>query len=185
MKRIVIITAAVLLALSAGTQAFAKSEQMGNAEVDASLVWASAPASGFDSTIGLCIGGGTMVDKDIQARVDLTFLTWSESFFGADLDYSRTPITVSGRYYVPMEQNDLKVFVQGGLELSFDKVEVAMPDFFGGYVKASESDVHLGITPGAGLDFAIAPQLSIVADVRWHIITDSYFTLQAGVAYHF
>ena len=31
MKRIVIITAAVLLALSAGTQAFAKSEQMGNA----------------------------------------------------------------------------------------------------------------------------------------------------------
>jgi hypothetical protein len=46
MKRIVIITVAVLLALSTGTQAFAKSEQVGNAEVDASLVWASAPTSG-------------------------------------------------------------------------------------------------------------------------------------------
>jgi opacity protein-like surface antigen len=183
MKRIVIIAVAVLLALSAGTQAFAKSEQMGNAEVDASLVWASAPASGFDSTIGLCIGGGTMVDKDIQARVDITFLTWSESFYGVDLDYSRTPVTVSGRYYIPMDQNDLKVFVQGGLELSFDKVEVG--NFFFPGEKTSESDVRLGITPGAGIDLAIAPQLSIVADLRWHIITDSYFTLQAGVAYHF
>lgn len=183
MKKIMIITAAVLLAFSTGTQAFAKSEQVGNAEVDASLVWASAPASGFDSTIGLTIGGGAMVDKDIQARVDISFLTWSESFFGVDLDYSRTPITVSARYYVPMQQQELKVFVQGGLEMSFDKVETANPVFPG--LKASESDVRLGITPSAGIDYAITPELSIVADLRYHLITDSYFTLQAGVALHF
>jgi outer membrane autotransporter protein len=183
MKRIVIITVAVLLALSTGTQAFAKSEQVGNAEVDASLVWASAPTSGFDSTIGLTIGGGVMlpqVDKNLQGRVDITFLSFDGSDLGTDVTYSRVPITVSGRYYIPTQQT-VKVYGQGGLEMSFDKVEVAV---FPGFTE-SESDVRLGLVGGAGIDVAITPQLSFVTDVRLHLITDSYITLQGGVALHF
>jgi len=185
MKKIMIITAAVLLALSTGTQAFAKSEQMGNAEVDASLVWASAPTSAFDNTIGLAIGGGVMVDKDIQARLDITFLSFDATFFGTDLTYSRVPVTVSGRYYIPTEQT-VKLYGQGGLELSFDKVETAFPFFFGfpGF-KSSESTVNVGLTGGVGVDVAITPQLSFVADARLHLITDYYVTLQGGVALHF
>jgi outer membrane autotransporter protein len=183
MKRIVIITVAALLALSTGTQAFAKSEQVGNAEVDASLVWASAPASGFDSTIGLAIGGGVMlpqIDKNLQGRVDITFLSFDGSEFGTDLTYSRVPITVSGRYYIPTQQT-VKVYGQGGLEMSFDKVEMTVSPGF----KASESDIRLGLVGGVGIDVAITPQLSFVTDVRLHLITDSYITLQGGVALHF
>ena len=176
---------AALLALSAGTQAFAKSEQMGNAEVDASLVWASAPTSGFDSTIGLTIGGGVMlpqIDKNLQGRVDITFLSFDGSVFGTDVTYSRVPITVSGRYYIPTQQT-VKVYGQGGLEMSFDKVETANPLFPG--LKASASDINLGLVGGVGIDVAITPQLSFVADARLHLITDSYITFQGGVALHF
>ena len=185
MKRIVIIFAAVLLALSTGTQAFAKSEQMGNAEVDASLVWASAPASGFDSTIGLAIGAGIMlpqIDKNLQGRVDITFLSFDGSFFGTDVTYSRVPVTVSGRYYIPTDQS-VKIYGQAGAELSFDKVETASPFFPG--LKASASDVNLGLVGGVGVDVAITPQLSFVADARLHVITDYYLTIQGGVALHF
>jgi len=183
MKKIVIITAAVLLALSTGTQAFAKSEQMGNAEVDASLVWASAPTSDFDSTIGLDIGAGVMlpqIDKNLQGRVDITFLSFDGSFFGTNLTYSRVPITVSGRYYIPAQQT-VKVYGQGGLELSFDKVDTAV---FPGF-KASESSINLGLVGGVGIDVAISPQLSFVADARLHLITDYYLTLQGGLALKF
>jgi Outer membrane protein beta-barrel domain len=185
MKKIMIITAAVLLALSTGTQAFAKSEQMGKAEVDASLVWASAPASGFDSTIGIAIGGGVMlpqIDKNLQGRVDITFLSFDGSFFGTDLTYSRVPITVSGRYYIPTDQT-VKVYGQGGLEMSFDKVEAGVPGFPG--FTTSESSINIGLVGGVGVDIAITPQLSFVADARLHLITDSYVTLQGGVALHF
>jgi len=186
MKKIVIITAAVLLALSTGTQAFAKSEQMGNAEVDASLVWATAPTSIFDSTIGLTLGGGMMVEKDLQARVDITFLSFDGSFFGTNLTYSRVPVTVSARYYMPTDQT-VKLYGQGGLEMSFDKVEMAIPSFFPGFpaFKTSESSINLGLVGGVGVDVAISPQLSFVADARLHVITDYYFTLQGGVAVHF
>jgi opacity protein-like surface antigen len=185
MKKIMIIIAVVLLALSTGTQAFAKSEQMGNAEVDASLVWASAPASAFDSTIGLAIGGGIIlpqIDKNLQARVDITFLSFDGSFFGTDLTYTRVPITVSGRYYIPANQ-DIKVYAQGGAEVSFDKVEAGVPGFPG--FKTSESDINFGLVAGVGIDVAITPQLSFVADARLHMITDYYLTFQGGVALHF
>jgi opacity protein-like surface antigen len=180
MKRLMIVTIAALLALAAGTQAFAKSEQMGNAEVDASLVVASAPTSEFDNTLGLAIGGGVMVDNNIQARVDLTFLSFDGSFFGTDLTYSRIPVTVSGRYYIPTDS--VKAFVQGGLELSFDKIDVGT--FIPGF-KLTSSETNLGATAGAGLDVPITSQLSFVADVRLHLISNDYVTLQGGVAMHF
>ena len=185
MKKLVIMMISALLALSAGTQAFAKSEEMGNAEVDASLVYATAPTSIFDSAIGLNIGAGVMlpqIDKDVQGRVDITFLSFDGSFFGTSLQYTRVPIDVSGRYYIP-SGNNAKVFLQGGAEMSFDKVDVAVP-FFPGF-KASESTINLGLVGGAGIDVAITPQLSFVADVRLHAVTDYYVTLQGGVALQF
>ena len=70
---------------------------------------------------------------------------------------------------------------KGGLEMSFDKVEMTVSPGF----KASESDIRLGLVGGVGIDIAITPQLSFVTDVRLHLITDSYITLQGGVALHF
>ncbi len=72
------------------------------------------------------------------------------------------------------------------MELSFDEVEVALPGRpFGRHNTASESDINFGIVPGAGIELPINQQLGFVADARWHLITDNYFTLQAGLAYHF
>jgi hypothetical protein len=65
--------------------------------------------------------------------------------------------------------------------MSFDKVEVAV---FPGF-KESESDINIGLVGGVGIDVAITSQLSFVTDVRLHLITDSYITLQGGVALHF
>lgn len=195
MKRLVIITMTVLLVIATGTAAFAKSAKSAkpvDIEADASLVFASGPASGFGTSAGLTLGAGMMIPPvtNLQGRVDLSFFSWTDSEFGVDLKYSRTPITFSARYYFPMIPNKLRLYAQGGLEVSFDKVEATTvvgftPSFQPIYGKVSESETNFGITPGGGVSFQINDHLSVVADFRYHMITDSYFTMQGGVAYSF
>lgn len=153
-------------------------------EIDVSLVVASAPASGFDTGAGITFGLGTMLpqfDKNLQGRIEISYFSWSASEFGVDVTYSRIPVAVAARYYVPTQNRGLKFYFQGGVELSFDELEAGTP--FG--TRTTESDVHLGIVPGAGLDVNISKNLSFVTDIRAHIITDSYLTAQVGLAYHF
>jgi hypothetical protein len=194
MKRMAIITFAAFITLGMTAPAFAKvgSSTSGGAEIDGSVVLATAPASGFDTGFGVTVGGGAMlpqIDRNLQGRIDISYFKWTASEFGFDLSYTRIPLLFSGRYYVPARDNRLKVYVQGGLELSFDKVEAAVPAFvppFGvGTVKASSSETRLGIVPGIGIEYKLSPTLGLVADARWHIITDSYLTLQFGLASHF
>ncbi len=193
MKKFILITLAALVLCGMTGTAFARSTGSSSSqpdmEVDGSLVLASSPASGFDTGYGVTFGFGTMLpqlNKDLQGRVEISYFTWSASEFGVDVDYTRIPIDVGGRFYLPAGSQNLKVFVQGMLELSFDKVEVAVSNFpFPGTTKASESETHLGLVPGAGIDIKLSPGLSFVADARWHIITDNYFSIQAGLAAHF
>jgi hypothetical protein len=193
MKRIVLTVLIVLVLLGMTATAFAKTKKTSSSsdssapeglEVDASLVLATAPASGFDTGIGVNIGAGMMlpqIDKNLQGRVEISYLTWSASELGFNLTYTRIPIDFAGRYYIPTQASNLKVYVQAGLELSYDKAEAAVP-IFG---KTSSTETNLGIVPGAGIDVKINKNLSFVADLRAHIIDDSYLTIQGGVAYHF
>ncbi len=188
MKRFVLITLAALVLCGMTGTAFAKSAGSSSSqpgmEVDGSLVLASSPASGFDTGYGVTFGFGTMLpqlNRDLQGRVEISYFTWSASEFGVSVDFTRIPIDVGGRFYLPVGSQNMKVFVQGMAELSFDTVEANVP-FFG---KTSASETHFGIVPGAGIDIKLSPGLSFVADARWHIITDDYFTIQAGVAAHF
>lgn len=183
MKRIIVIALTALMTLGLTVPAFAK-EGRSDVEVDGSVVLATAPASGFDTGFGVTVGVGAMlpqIDKNLQGRFDLSYFTWSDSQFGIDVSYTRIPFLFSGRYYVPARDNRLRVYVQGGLELSYDKVEVATP-FFG---KASATETRIGLVPGAGIEYKLSPTLGFVADARWHIITDSYLTVQFGLASHF
>jgi hypothetical protein len=45
--------------------------------------------------------------------------------------------------------------------------------------------VNFGITPGGGIEFQVLPDVSIFALGRIHIITDNYFSMQFGAAFHF
>ena len=187
MKKFVITIAVAFFILASGTLALAKSQQESAAEMDASLVLATAPASGFDSTLGITVGAGMMlphIDKNLQGRIDISYFKWSASEFGVDVSYTRIPILASGRYFIPTGDNKMKVYAQGGLELSFDKAEAAVTVPFFGTVKSSASDTNLGLVAGAGLELKINPQMSFVTDIRWHLITDGYFTLQGGLAFH-
>jgi hypothetical protein len=184
MKRFILIALAALVLCSMTTTAFAKSPSQ-DVEVDGSLAIASAPASGFDTGFGVTFGVGMMlpqINRDLQGRIELSYFEWSATEFGVDVTYTRVPIAAGGRFFLPTQSGNLKVFVQGMLELSFDKVEVSNFPFPG---TASESETHLGLVPGAGIELKINPSLSFVADARWHLITDDYVTLQAGLAAHF
>ncbi len=189
MKKIALLILVVLVLLGMTATAFAKtveSYQQG-VEVDASLVVASAPASGFDTGVGVTFGAGTMlpqIDRNLQGRVELSYFSWSATEFGVDVTYTRIPIDIAGRYYIPTQADNLKLYLQAGLEISFDKVEAAGPSPFGTST-SSESTSNLGIVPGVGIDYKINQNLSLVADLRAHLISDSYLTIQGGVAYHF
>ena len=196
MKRIAIIILAAFITLSLTAPAFAKAGSTSStaqvAEIDGSVVLATAPASGFGIGLGVTVGAGAMlpqINKNLQGRVDLSYFKWSASEFGADVSYTRIPLLFSGRFFVPTQDNRLKVYIQGGLELSFDKAEFAIPlpspPFAVGTVKESSSETRIGLVPGAGIEYKLSPTLGLVADTRWHIITDSYFTVQLGLASHF
>jgi opacity protein-like surface antigen len=181
MKRIAIFALAAIVLLGLTTTAIAKEAPSPQMEIDASLVVASAPASGFDTGLGMTFGVGAMVDKNLQVRGEISYFSWSATEFGVSVDYTRVPVYGGVRYFIPTQDSKLKVYVEGGLEISFDSVEVANP-FFG---RSTESDVHLGLVPGAGIEVKLNPNLGILAGFRWHLITDDYLTFQGGLAYHF
>ncbi len=183
--------AACVLLLS-GTLAFAKTIrsssaglQTSEAEVDGSFAFATGPGS-FDTGYGLNFGAGYTlgeIDKNLQARVDISYFQFSYDYaFGGGstgLNYTRVPITVSGRYYLPV-MDKLRVFGQAGLETSFDH-----SDYYSGGNKQSKTELNLGISPGAGVEFFVNRHISIFALGRAHLISDSYFSMQFGIASYF
>jgi hypothetical protein len=188
MKRFTIMVAVVaMVALLYGNAFAAKASSSSNkTEVDGMLSLASDPVSGFGTTLGLGAGiGFDLTDRlkpstgKLFGRADINYFSWDESMWGVTLNYTKIPIFVGGRYYVPTSGSNVDIFVEAGLEFSFDKAEVAVPSFFfPGVLKSSESSLHIGITPGAGIEIPISNDgLFIGGDARWHMITDDYFTL--------
>ena len=198
MKRFIIAALSVLFLLSSGTAVFAKttkssrsttssfSSDSGDFEIDGSFAFATGPGD-FGSGYGVNFGAGYMlrsIDNNLQGRVDLSYYDFSYTYgylgYGYDLSYTRIPLTVSARYYFPINDR-LKAFVQAGLETSYDSVDYV--DGFGN--KHTESDVNLGISPGGGIEFYPTSKVSIFAVGRIHMISDSYFSMQFGGAFHF
>jgi opacity protein-like surface antigen len=171
--------------LAGGTAAFAESATVsdkGMFEVDGSFGFGSGSGP-LDNGGGVNFGAGYMlstIDSNLQARVDISYYDFSTDFLGYDLSYTRVPITVSARYYFPINDR-LKAFAQAGLETSFDSFE----SYEGTVNKHTENEVNFGITPGGGIEFHVMPDVSIFALGRIHIITDNYFSMQFGAAFHF
>lgn len=184
MNKLAAMALAMFLLVGGATAAFAKSSaapEKGMFEVDGSFAVATGPDS-FDSSPGVNFGGGYMlssIDKNLQARVDLSYYNFSTTFGAVDLSYSRIPITVSARYYFPINDK-MRAFAQAGLETSFDSKDSTVLLF-----KQSKSAVNFGLTPGGGVDFFVAPNVSVFALGRIHIISDNYFSMEVGAAFHF
>jgi hypothetical protein len=183
MKRFTIMVAVVaMVALLYGNAFAAKASSSSNkTEVDGMLSLASDPVSGFGTTLGLGAGIGFDLSDSLHpstgrlfGRADINYYDWSGDFWWTGLSYTRIPIFVGGRYYVPASGSNVDVFVEAGLELSFDHYDTA---WFPGW-KYSKSELNIGITPGAGIEIPISSDgLFIGGDARWHLITDDYFTL--------
>jgi opacity protein-like surface antigen len=175
---------ALVFLVGGGTEVSAKSGGVSDKrmfEVDGSFGFGSGSGA-LDSGYGCNFGAGYMlssIDKNLQARVDLSYYDFSTTFLGQDLSYTRVPITVSARYYFPIN-NRLKAFAQAGIETSYDSFE----SYAGTVNKHTENEVNFGISPGGGIEFSVLPEVSIFALGRIHIITDNYFSMQFGAAFH-
>jgi opacity protein-like surface antigen len=182
MKRSAIAILTALVLLSTGATVFAAGSNTGDLEVDGSFALATGPGS-FDSGWGVNAGVGYMLNdvvKNLQARVDIGYYDFSTDFFFTSLDFTRVPITVSARYYFPIS-DQLKVFAQAGVEASADSKEFI--DVFG--FKETKNELNVGLSPGAGVEFWINPQISVYVLGRSHLITDSYITMHFGAAFYF
>ncbi len=188
MKRGILVIVAVLMATLLCGNAFAAKAGAGyKTAVDGMLSVASEPESGFGDTVGVGVGVSFDLSSTLKpssgkifGRADINYFSWDASEFGIDVTFTRVPIFLGGRYYIPTSGSNIDVFVEAGLEFSFDKAEAVVPAFppFFGAVKSSESDFNIGITPGVGIEVPISNDgWYIGGDARWHIIENDYFTL--------
>jgi len=182
------LVAAILFCV--GTPAIAKAKSAssssgtttaGNFEVDGSFVFATGPGS-FNNGYGFNVGGGytlTSVDKNLQARADLSVINFSYDHYATRMDSRRIPFVVGARYSLPIVDR-LTVFGQAGIETSFDSFDAPL-----GTGKESKNEVNFGGSLGGGASYQIMPNLSAFALARVHMISDSYWTMQFGAAFHF
>lgn len=186
-KIVRILAASALLTLGLAATSFAA---MGDKEIDFGLGFATESFSGSGTGLNLSVGGGYEVLKlsaikggTLQVRGDIGYNRWTDSAFGADLTFTRIPVSGAARLYAPVA-NQLRWFAEAGLEISFDSAEVAVPTFFGGG-KASADDTNLGVLLGGGLEYALTPKVFLNAALRAHLIEDSYVNGSVGIGFKF
>lgn len=185
-----ILAASALLTLSLAATSFAA---RGDREVDFSVGLATSPDSSVDTGFGLSVGGGyefldikAIKGSTLQIRGDIGYNSWEGSEFETDAEFTRVPVSAGARLYVPIQAvNKLRVYGEASLELSFDELDLSVnvPGF--GKFGASESKTKVGLVPGAGVEFVVAPNVFVVGGLRHHFIEHSYLTASAGVGFKF
>ena len=154
--------------------------------IDVAGIFGSEPSDGLGSTFGFGIGAGKEMEENVQVRVDINYYNWSENEGGVDSEYRRIPIFFGSRYLQPMER--IRLYGEAGLEISFDKAKAGMTIGSGSYsvsASAEESEIHFGLTPGFGVEYDISDNLTAGLNLRYHIITDSYFTTGMSIGYNY
>ena len=190
-RTLVVVSILVILALAVPVAAEPAGGSTGGVIIDGSLLYATEPRGGYDSTVG--IGVGALIDlsrqmsmsrKDINLgiRGDLAYFDWDGSFFGIDVSYTRLALFGGPRFtFRPGGSSAIAPYVEGGLELSFDEVEVVVP----GLGKSSASDTSLGLAGGGGVDFLLAPNLKLGVNGRLHLIDDDFLTIGVTLGFMF
>ncbi len=183
MKKIAMILTVFLLC-GISTVAFAKTAGSSGSgvEMDGSFGFGTGPGS-FDPGFGLNFGAGMMFpNTDLQARIDVSYFDFSYRYGGVtDYSYTRIPITLSARYYMPIS-DVFKAFVQAGFEASVDKKDE--PTYIG-VLSHEVSELNPGLSVGGGVEYFMVPQASVFVLGRAHVVSDSYFSMHFGAAFHF
>jgi opacity protein-like surface antigen len=188
LKNVLIIAVLVLAAVLAAGPIFAAESGV---TIDGSLVYATEPMGGYDSTVG--IGLGALIDmsgrmksssKDMKLgiRADMTYFNWDGNFYGTDVSYKRMMFFGGPRLtFQPGGKSNISPYVEGGLELGYGTSEVVVP----GFGKSSSTQIDLGLAGGGGVDFTLAKNVKLGVNARLHLISDSFLTLGVtlGVAF--
>lgn len=185
-KIVRILAASALFTLGLAATSFAA---VGDKEVDFSVGLSTAPNSAFDTGFNLSAGGGYEMLKiqaikgsTLQIRGDIGYNRWEDSEFGNDFTFTRVPVSVGARLYVPIEAvKGLRVYGEASLELSFDEVD--LPSF--GLGASSHSETNVGLVPGVGVEFSVAPNIFVRGGLKHHLIEDGYLNASVGVGFTF
>jgi opacity protein-like surface antigen len=207
MKRLVFICLASVF-LFAGTAHAQSGTQAGELDgwiVEFALGLASEPAGDFGRGYGLGVGisqsfdslfpgaGNSTFTDNLLLRADLNYFSWDDKISipgaSAEIEFTRVPLFLGGRYVFPQKLgNKVLMYADGGIEISFDEAEAAaciaaFPPFIltSTCTSKSDSEVNLGITPGFGLVVPITDRVNIGANLRYHLISDDYFSGMATV----
>ncbi|WP_243373177.1 outer membrane beta-barrel protein [Geotalea sp. SG265] len=190
MKKLVFVAACLTLLFGMSSAALAAK---GDKELDFGVGFATAPYDRGDLGWGLNFGGGYEFlqfsgnrNDTLQIRGDIGYESWSGHFSGfgidTDLDFSRVPVSVGCRYYYPIKQvKNLRVFGQASLEISFDSWD----DWNILNGKFSHDETNVGVTPGAGIEYMLDKNIFVQAQMKEHLISAPYFTMQGGIGFRF
>ncbi len=145
------------------------------------------PEGGDNSVIGF----GALVDlgtitPDIMLEGNLDY--WSKSISSTSslgsAEFSLRDLILGGtaKYMFKSGNPKFRPFGSGGLAFHFFKAAVKSTGTF--VVSSDNSEMKIGIHLGGGLFYNLSPQLDLLADGRYSIVSDvSQIALQAGVVY--
>lgn len=201
-----ILAASALLTLSLAATSFAA---RGDREVDLSIGIATSSDTGnagygvgygygygssYGTGFGLSVGGGyellditAIKGGTLQVRGDIGYNSWEANEFGVDAELTRVPVSAGARLYVPIQAvKKLRVYGEASLELSFDNFDTSF-NFpgFGTLGGGSHSETNIGLVPGAGAEFVVAPNIFVGGGLKYHIISGGYLNALVGVGYKF
>jgi opacity protein-like surface antigen len=198
-KIVRILAASVLLTLSLVATSFAA---RGDKEVDLSIGIATSSDAGnagyvgygagygYGSSLGtgfaMSAGGGyellditAIKGSTLQIRGDIGYNHWSTGGYSL----TRVPVSAGARLYVPIQAvNKLRVYGEASLELSFDSFDSPSYWFYDG---RTSSDTNIGLVPGAGAEFIVAPNVFVGGGLKYHIVSGGYLNALVGVGFKF
>ena len=198
-KSAVLIILFVFVLMSAG-DGLAQPEH--GSSLDFSFGIGSEPAGDVGTGYGLGVGlnvpftnvfqtTGSGAADNLMLRADLTYFsldgTTTAPLGGSiEQDYRRIPLFLGVRYFASadtIKAEGLGIYVEIGVALSFDEVEVktAIPGL--PPISASDDEINFGVPIGAGLQYYISEKLYLGVNARFHIISDSYFTLLGSIGF--
>jgi hypothetical protein len=181
----------VFMLMSAGD---GLAQQEHGSSVDFFLGLGSEPAGDVGTTFGFGAGlnipftnifnagGASGAADNLMIRADLSYFSWEGDTGPIDVEITRIPLFLGVRYFVSgdkIKTEGLGIYAEIGIELSFDDVEVKTP-FLG---TSSDDEINFGVPIGAGIQYYISEKWYLGFNARFHIISDSYFTLLGSIGF--